>query len=124
MRGRKISDTAPRLIDARSRVALRPERFLLLFAISLLVAFGLLLAPFVKPVVLQFSRALVSAAAFLIHVCGGHVRVEGAVLRPAAGGFGVEMRDGCNGVNVMHTGCYEIAIKHLLHTIIRIIKQR
>ena len=88
-------------MDVRSGVAMRPERFIIIFAITVLAAFGLLLAPFVKPGVLQFSRALVNAAAFLIHLCGGHVKVDGAILRPASGGFAVEMRDGCNGVNVM-----------------------
>ena len=48
----------------------------------------------------QFSRALVSVAGGLIHVCGGKTLVQGAILRAPGAGFAVEMRDGCNAVNV------------------------
>jgi exosortase H (IPTLxxWG-CTERM-specific) len=47
----------------------------------------------------QLSRALVEVSLRLILVCGGHATRDAAILR-AAGGFGVEMRDGCNAINV------------------------
>jgi exosortase H (IPTLxxWG-CTERM-specific) len=80
---------------------MRPERFLILFAICLLGLFGLLLAPFARPGVLAFSHGLVSAAGLLIHLCGGHAMVEGTVLRSSPNGFAIEMKDGCNGANVL-----------------------
>jgi len=46
-----------------------------------------------------FSRALVGLSHGLIRACGGHATREGAILR-SPGGFAVEMRDGCNAVNV------------------------
>jgi exosortase H (IPTLxxWG-CTERM-specific) len=48
----------------------------------------------------QFSRALVKVAGGLIHLCGGKALIQGAVLRDPVAGFAVEMRDGCNAVNV------------------------
>ncbi len=72
---------------------------MIVFAVCLLALFGLLLAPFLRPAILAFSDALVSAAGFLIHLCGGHATVEGTVLR-APSGFAIEMKDGCNGANV------------------------
>lgn len=79
---------------------MRPERFLVVFAICFLALFGLLLAPFLRPAIAAFSHALVSASAFLIRLSGGHASVEGTVLR-APSGFAIEMKDGCNGANVM-----------------------
>jgi exosortase H (IPTLxxWG-CTERM-specific) len=48
----------------------------------------------------RFSRALVQLSHGVIHLCGGKASLEGAILRAPAGGFAVEMRDGCNAVNV------------------------
>ena len=36
----------------------------------------------------------------LIHLCGGKTLVDGAILRDPVGGFALEMRDGCNAVNI------------------------
>ena len=47
----------------------------------------------------RFSQALVGVSHWLILACGGHATHEAAILR-APSGFGVEMRDGCNAVNV------------------------
>lgn len=88
------------LIAPGSRL-LRRERFIVLFALCLLASFALLLAPFMRPGVLAFSQGLVSASAALIRVCGGHVIVEGTVLRAPSSGFAIEMKDGCNGANVL-----------------------
>ena len=80
-----------------------PLRFFLIFAVSFLLGFFLLVTPEVKPAVLQFSRGLVNASASLINVCGGAAKVDGdqrTILRDPRRGLGVEMKDGCNGVNI------------------------
>jgi exosortase H (IPTLxxWG-CTERM-specific) len=58
------------------------------------------MTPPVQKVDQQFSLALVKVAGGLIHICGGKTLVQGAVLRDPVAGFAVEMRDGCNAVNV------------------------
>ncbi len=78
---------------------IRPFRFVLLFAFCLLLGFGVLLTPAVQTVDGQFSRALVKVAHVLLTTCGGHATHTGAILR-SPGGFAVEMRDGCNAINV------------------------
>jgi exosortase H (IPTLxxWG-CTERM-specific) len=70
------------------------------FVACCLAGFALLLSPWATPAVLRFSRSLVDASGALIHLFGGHARVEGAVLRDPSSGFAIEMKDGCNGVNV------------------------
>src|ERR1019366_10729830 len=80
-------------------IHIRPLRFVLIFACSLLVGFGVLVTPQAQSVTGRFSRALVSVSHGLIRMCGGHATRNGAILR-APGGFAVEMRDGCNAVNV------------------------
>ncbi len=60
----------------------------------------MLLSPLAGPVVLHFSGSLVRLSGILIGICGGHVRVDGAVLRDPSTGFGIEMKDGCNAANV------------------------
>jgi len=78
---------------------LRPFRFILIFTCCVLFAFGLLLTPPVQSVDVRFSRTLVKVAYCLVMIGGGHATRDAATLR-APGGFGVEMRDGCNAVNV------------------------
>jgi len=78
---------------------LRPSRFVAIFAGSLLIAFGVLLTPPVQSLDAGFSRAVVQVSHGLVLICGGHATRDAAILR-APGGFGVEMRDGCNAVNV------------------------
>lgn len=77
----------------------RPLRFVLIFVVALLIGFGVLLTPPVQSVDVTFSRGLVRVSQGLIQMCGGHARQEGAILR-SPGSFAVEMRDGCNAVNV------------------------
>ena len=77
----------------------RPFRFVLIFAGCLLVAFGLLLTSPVQFLDAKFSQALVRVSHGLVVVCGGHAIIDAAILR-APGGFAVEMRDGCNAINV------------------------
>lgn len=78
---------------------MRPIRFLLTFSCWLLFGFGVLLTPAVQSVDGRFSRALVTVSHAVLAACGGHATLEAAVLR-SPGGFAVEMRDGCNAVNV------------------------
>jgi exosortase H (IPTLxxWG-CTERM-specific) len=78
-------------------------RFLITFCLCAVAGFALLLAPPLRPAVALFSRSLVKASASLISICGGDARIDGAdrtVLVHPANGTGVEMKDGCNGVNV------------------------
>lgn len=78
----------------------RPARFVAVFAIFAALAFGALRAPFARPAADRFSVGLVRVSAALIRVAGGRVLVEGAVIRAPFNGFAIEMKDGCNGVNV------------------------
>jgi exosortase H (IPTLxxWG-CTERM-specific) len=78
-------------------------RFLLVFAACFLLGFAVLVTPNMKQATVTFSRALVSASASLITVFGGTAKVEGetgTILRHPSHGLAVEMKDGCNGVNV------------------------
>jgi exosortase H (IPTLxxWG-CTERM-specific) len=78
-------------------------RFLITFCVCALASFALLLAPPLRPAVMLFSRSLVVASASIISAGGGQVRIEGGdrtILSHPATGSGVEMKDGCNGVNV------------------------
>jgi exosortase H (IPTLxxWG-CTERM-specific) len=81
-------------------MAVRPLRFVLVFACCFLLSFGLLLTPPAQYLDGRFSRALVRVSHGLITLCSGKARVEGPVLRDPASGFAVEMKDGCNAVNV------------------------
>jgi exosortase H (IPTLxxWG-CTERM-specific) len=81
------------------RRAARPVRFGVLFGVLFLVGIGLVLLPPVQVLDGHFSRVLVSVSHRLIGMFGGTAIVEGAILR-APGGFAIEMKDGCNGINV------------------------
>ena len=74
-------------------------RFAFVFTVCLLIGFGVLFSPAVQFVDQAISRGLVGIAWDLIRLFGGHASREAAILR-APGGFAVEMRDGCNAVNV------------------------
>lgn len=74
-------------------------RFAAVFGIFFLAGSGVLLLAPAQTVDAEFSRALVWVSQGLIQTCGGKATLEGAILR-APSGFAVEMRDGCNGVNV------------------------
>lgn len=75
-------------------------RFALTFGVCFMLGIALLLTPRAQSVDTRFSRELVRVSHWLIHSCGGNALVQGAVLRDPIGGFAVEMRDGCNAVNV------------------------
>jgi len=55
----------------------------------------------------MLSRTLVELSRNLIQTCGGHASRDAAILR-APGGFSVEMRDGCNAMNVTILLCSAI----------------
>ena len=75
-------------------------RFAAIFGGCFLLGVGLLLTPPLQKLDLQFSRWLVNVSGGVIHACGGKALVQAAVLRDPKGGFAVEMKDGCNAVNV------------------------
>lgn len=71
----------------------------MIFSIYLLFGFGVLETPRVQSVDGAFSRMLVTVSHGLVLACGGPATRDRAVLR-SPGGFAIEMRDGCNAVNV------------------------
>jgi exosortase H (IPTLxxWG-CTERM-specific) len=79
----------------------RPRRFLLIFTVAALVQFAILMAPSFRPLVDGFSGRLASASAGLIRIFGGTCVNYAAVLSTPGGKFSMEVRDGCNGVNVV-----------------------
>lgn len=80
-------------------LASRPLRFAGIFGCCFLFGIGILLTPPMQSADRQFSRILVRTSQSALQMFGGHATVEGAILRAPAG-FAVEMRDGCNAVNV------------------------
>jgi exosortase H (IPTLxxWG-CTERM-specific) len=83
-----------------ARATHRHGRFLAIFGICFLAGYAILMSPWAKPLVVNFDRVLVQTAGILIHLFGGHARAEGTILRDPSSGMAVEMKDGCNGVNV------------------------
>jgi exosortase H (IPTLxxWG-CTERM-specific) len=83
---------------ARKRVPW-PGRFAVIFGACFLLGFGVLMLPPVQVVDGRFSQVLVALSHELIIICGGKATAQGAILQ-APSGFAVEMRDGCNAVNV------------------------
>ncbi|MBS1874060.1 MAG: exosortase H [Acidobacteria bacterium] len=79
----------------------RSGKFLLAFVLSALCMFALLLAPPMRPLVEGFSGNLAFAAGWLIRACGGACLQQAAFLSNPARGFTMEVRDGCNGANVV-----------------------
>jgi len=80
--------------------SIRPARFGLIFASLFFAGIAVLLTPPAQTVDAHFSRLLVKLSHGLILVCGGKASIEGVILRDPAKGFAIEMRDGCNAVNV------------------------
>ena len=77
----------------------RTLRFVLIFAVTLFAAFGALLTGPAQYVDARMSSALVKVAHDVVVGCGGYATRDAAILR-APSGFAVEMRDGCNAINV------------------------
>jgi exosortase H (IPTLxxWG-CTERM-specific) len=85
---------------ARGEPPMRMGRFLLIFAISLGILFGLLLAPPIAPAVDRFTRGLVVASALVIRIFGGHAVAAGDLLQDPSSNFAIQMAYGCNGAHV------------------------
>lgn len=98
MRSNTQLDTSPPAPRAH------PLRFALIFACCFAVGIGLLLTPPVQNITARFSQALVRLSHGAITLCGGNATRQAAILR-APSGFAVEMRDGCNAINVMILLC-------------------
>jgi exosortase H (IPTLxxWG-CTERM-specific) len=79
----------------------RSRKFVVVFAAAALVQFAILLATPIRPLVDGFSAQLASASAYLIGAFGGVCIQHAAVLSNPAKGFALEVRDGCNGLNVV-----------------------
>jgi exosortase H (IPTLxxWG-CTERM-specific) len=77
-----------------------PARFLIGFAACAVFGYAALTATWMKPAVTGFDGLLVRASQTLIQACGGRAGAGGAVLSDPSTGLGVEMKDGCNGMNV------------------------
>jgi len=75
-------------------------RFALKFSACFLIGLALLLTPPIQFIDGYFSRLLVHLSDILIRFFGGAAIAQAAVLRHPVNGFAVEMRDGCNAVNV------------------------
>jgi len=75
-------------------------RFVVVFGACFLLGYALLTTPWVKPGMIHFDRVLTRAAGMIIHLCGGHASTDGAILRHPITGLAVEMKQGCDGVNV------------------------
>lgn len=78
----------------------RETRFVLLFALSAIVGFALMLVPPIVPRIQDLSRAITVLSGAIIKLAGGRVLVAGNVLT-AASGFSVRILNGCNGINVV-----------------------
>jgi exosortase H (IPTLxxWG-CTERM-specific) len=97
---KKRSLSGPSHSRKPSGVRRRAWIFVALFSTFCITGFAVLLSPVSSPAVLEFSHSLVSFCGVLIGACGGHARVEGAILRDPSSGFSIEMKDGCNAANV------------------------
>ena len=79
----------------------KPGIFVAAFAVAALVQFALLTAPPIRVFADGLSAHLAFMSAWLIRAAGGACLHSGAVLSNAAPAFSMEVRDGCNGINVV-----------------------
>jgi len=79
----------------------KSRTFIAVFALAALTQFAILLAAPIRPFVDGFSGQLASVSAWLIKAFGGTCLQHAAILSNPARGFAMEVRDGCNGVNVV-----------------------
>jgi exosortase H (IPTLxxWG-CTERM-specific) len=82
-------------------------RFVLRFAL-LLVLFYALTAPAAvdRAVLVPFSAALAAVSGVVLNVMQQHVTVQGTII--SGGGFAVDIRNGCNGIEAMVFLCAAI----------------
>jgi exosortase H (IPTLxxWG-CTERM-specific) len=76
-------------------------RFIGVFLLCLLLGFGLLLAPFLRPVMERGTAGMVTLCALLVRFFGGHAAAHQSILLNPANGFSVEVKDTCNASNVI-----------------------
>ena len=79
----------------------RSRAFIAIFALAALTQFAILLATPVHSIIDGFSGRLAAVSAALIRAFGGICLQQAAILSNPARGFAMEVRDGCNGVNVV-----------------------
>ena len=79
----------------------RTRVFIFVFGLAALAQFAILLATPVRPLVDGFSGDLAAVSAWLINAFGGTCLRHAAVLANPARSFAMEIRDGCNGINVV-----------------------
>lgn len=79
----------------------RSRTFVVVFVAAALVQFALLMASPIRPAIEGLSTQLATASAHLIRLFGGVCVQTAAVLSNPARSFALEVRDGCNGVNVV-----------------------
>ena len=75
--------------------------FVIIFALAAMAQFGVLLATPMRPLVDRFSGDLAAVSSWLIHGAGGTCLRQAAILSNPARNFAMEVRDGCNGINVV-----------------------
>ena len=90
------------------RVPPNLRRFLLVFPVCLAIGFGLLSAPFSRPVVDRSTAVLVEVCAFLVRMCGGHAVAQQNFLRNPISGFEIAVEDTCNASDVVILLCAAI----------------
>ena len=73
----------------------------MIFTAAALAQFAILLSWPIRPLVDGFSTQLAASSAWLITTFGGLCLQRAAILSNPALGFSMEVRDGCNGVNVV-----------------------
>jgi len=76
------------------------KRFVILFPVFLVAGFGLLLTPFLRPVIDGGTATLVRASAFLVRILGGQAAAQSDILQNPASGFSIRVMDTCNASNV------------------------
>ena len=74
---------------------------MLVFVAAALIQFAILLAAPFRPFVDGFSGQLAGVSASLIRLFGGACVQHAAILSLPSRAFAMEVRDGCNGVNVV-----------------------
>ena len=79
----------------------KPLVFVVVFTVAALAQFAILLAPPMRPLVDGFSGELAGVSARLIQLGGGTCLRRAAILSNPAKSFAMEVRDGCNGINVV-----------------------
>lgn len=95
-----LGPEVPHVTPLQPGFPVRMRRFVVVFAICLLLGFGLVLAPFAQPVVNSFTEGLVQVSGRLIRFFGGGAVVRGNLLESPASHFEIQMVNGCNALNV------------------------